>query len=70
MYKNLIPPVEIGDKVHYMRFHSDHTVTFHPYTVRGVACLHGKWYVVDDDRSLNEVNTRWCVIGYRGAEVT
>lgn len=69
MVENLIAPVEIGDKVHYL-LEDDETgvVSFVPYRVCGVAYIDGKWYAVDHDGDLNECNTRWCVIGYRGAE--
>lgn len=66
--QDITPPVKIGDKVHYIKIGENRVTTFHPYVVRGVAFLDGKWYAIDEDRGFNEVNTRWCVIGYNGKE--
>ena len=63
------PPIKIGDKVHYIEKDEDNVTTYHPYTVCGVAFLDGKWYAIDKNKEFNEVNTEWCVLGYRGTEI-
>lgn len=62
-------PIKVGDKVHYIEKDEDNVVTFHPYIVRGIALVDGKWFALDSEMELNEVDTEWCVVGYNGPEV-
>lgn len=62
-------PVTIGDTVHYIEMDENNVTTFHPYTVCGLATkADGKQYVITEDGELNEINSPFCIMGYKGHE--
>lgn len=62
-------PVSIGDTVHYIEKDEDGVTSFHPYIVCGLATkADGKQYVITEDGEMNEINSAFCILGYRGHE--
>lgn len=66
---NISYPVSLGDTVHYMEKDEDGVTSFHPYIVCGLATkADGKQYVITEDGELNEINSHFCILGYKGHE--
>lgn len=55
-------PVAIGDTVKAVIEDENHIVRIVPYKVCGVAQIGETQYVIDEDKELNEIGTRWCLL--------
>lgn len=55
-------PVAIGDTVKAVIEDENHIVKIVPYKVCGVAQIGETQYVIDEDKELNEIGTRWCLV--------
>ena len=55
-------PIAIGDTVRCVVEDENHVTDIVRYGVRGLAFMDGKYYVIDDEGTLCEVGSRFCVV--------